>query len=97
MKRIKDNENRLNKIKVIISNLEKDIESFENNIDDLIILNNYYGSNEWFKDKKNYELGKYTDIKAGVLSEDEVWNLNEDIDSIFEKIELIKKILKNRE
>ena len=77
MKRIKENEKRLDKLNSIITNLEKDLDELEQNIKAYQQLNNYYGSKKWFKDKENFEKGKFSGIKAGVLSEDAVWLLDE--------------------
>ena len=77
--RIKENEERLDKLLISTKNLENALNDFSMNINDLALLNEYYGSKEWFKDKDNYENNKIPKIKAGVLSEDAVWNMNEDI------------------
>ena len=42
-----------------------------------------------FKDKEDYENNRIPRIKAGVLSEDAVWNMNEDIDNIIAEMQLI--------
>ena len=77
--RIKENEERLDKLLISTKNLENALNDFSMNINDLALLNEYYGSKEWFKDKEKYEKNKISKVKAGVLSEDAVWNLNEDI------------------
>ena len=88
-KRIIENENRLNKVIINIKNLEQALEEFNNNKTDIEILNKYYGSKEWFKDKENFENKKISNINAGVLSEDSVWNMNEDIKDILDEMILI--------
>ena len=90
--RIVKNEERLDNITANINDLEKSLNKFKNNIKDLKLLNKYYGSKNWFKDKDDYENGKISKIKAGVLSEDAVWNMNEDISEI---IETMKSIIKD--
>ena len=57
---------------------------------DLYYLKKYYGSKEWFKDKEAYENNTIPKVKAGVLSEDEVWNTLDDIDDL---LILMKKII----
>lgn len=80
--RIKENEERLDKLLISTKNLENALNDFSMNINDLALLNEYYGSKEWFKDKEKYEKNKISKVKAGVLSEDAVWNLNEDISDL---------------
>ena len=79
IERITKNEEKLDKILLNVKKLEDALEEFKNNQKILEELNEYYGSEEWFKDKEAYEKGEISDIKAGVLSEDAIWNLNEDI------------------
>ena len=73
-----DNEKRLNRIKRVIDRLNKDIDSFNSIEEDIKLLNEYYGSNEWYLDIKNYDNGIYGNINAGVLSEDGIWNTLEE-------------------
>ena len=92
IERIETNEERLDKLKNIIERLEKDLEDFESNRADLILLKRYYGSKTWFKDKDAFEKGIMTNVKAGVLSEDEVWNALEDLTELIAKM---KEIINN--
>ena len=87
--RIAKNENRLDSAKESIKLLEEALDLFENNKKNIRLLNNYYGSNNWFKDKENLEKGIIPRVKAGVLSEDEVWNMNEDIKELIKKMKRI--------
>ncbi len=97
MKRIEDNEKRLDKLNNIISNLDKNLNDFENNLSEYFKLNKYYGSKSWFKDKEDYENGKIKNIKAGVLSEDAVWNLVENTNEIVNRMTtIIKKYNDNK-
>ena len=77
--RITKNEERLDSILLSVKNLEDALNKFKLNKKNIYLLNRYYGSNNWFKDKDDYEKGHISNIKAGVLSEDAVWNMNEDI------------------
>lgn len=87
--RIKENEERLDKINIIIKKLDESISEFKDNRNTINDLNKYYGSKEWFNDKEDLEKKKLN-IKAGVLSEDAVWNMNENIrDLIFEMKNII--------
>jgi hypothetical protein len=92
--RIKINEERLNKSLDSVNKLEKDLDDFKSIKKDLDLLNKYYGSKKWFEDKDAYEKGKITDINCGVLSEDSVWNLNEDVKDLLEEMESIVKFYK---
>ena len=95
MKRIEDNEKRLDKLSKIVSKLNNNLVNFEELIQDYYSLNEYYGSKEWFQDKDAFESGKIKNIKAGVLSEDAVWNLDENIKDLIIKMEEIIKLYKN--
>lgn len=86
--RIIKNEERLDKLLESIKKLNNAIDEFESNKKDLDLLKKYYGSKNWFKDKEAYENGTIKNIKAGVLSEDAVWNMLDEIDEL-------KKRMKN--
>jgi len=78
--------------------LNKEIENISKKIKELKPklgkLNEYYGSKDWFKDIEEYD-SKKANYKAGVLSEDAVWNLNENLkDNINELKEIINKLEK---
>ena len=89
--RITKNEELLDSISSTIANTNKALEEFKSIKEKIELLNKYYGSKEWFKDKEDFESGKISNIKAGVLSEDAVWNMNEDLsDTIKEMQEIIK-------
>lgn len=90
--RISKNEERLDMALSSIENLEKALEDFKKNKKDIKLLNKYYGSKAWFKDKDAFEKKKIANVKAGVLSEDAVWNMNEDISYLISEM---KKIVSN--
>ena len=91
IERIIRNEERLDKIKDNVDCLQKELELFKSNKKDLYLLNNYYGSKNWIKDKESFENGKVANIKAGVLSEDAVWNMLEDINDLLNEMKIILK------
>ncbi len=93
MKRIEENEKRLDKLSEIASKMEQNLIDFDCNIKEYILLNKYYGSKNGFKDKENVEKGKIKNIKAGVLSEDAVWLLDEKINEILDYMAKITKKL----
>ena len=97
MTRIEDNENRLDKLSKIVSDFDKCFTDFEESLNDYYLLNKYYGSKKWLKDKEDYECGRIDNIKAGVLSEDAVWNLDEEVRDLFIRMDkLLKRYNKNK-
>ena len=91
VKQVKENEKRLNKLYKISKSLGKELDKFEKGLKDLKNLNEYYGSEVWFQDKEDFEMNKMPSVKAGVLSEDAVWNLQEELTEIIKKMEEIIK------
>ena len=51
--RISKNEERLDNIIKSINNLRTAINEFKNNKKNISLVNKYYGSKNWFKDKEN--------------------------------------------
>ena len=94
IERITKNEDRFDKILESVKELELALYNFKNIKKDLSQLTRYYESKNWIKDKEALENNKIPRVKAGVLSEDGVWNMLSDIDSI---ISDMKKIIKSHE
>lgn len=92
--RISINEDRLDKILKSIKNLEIAVNDFKANKKNIELLNSYYESKDWLSDKDAYENKKISNLKAGVLSEDSVWNMNEDIKDLINEM---KDIVSNFE
>lgn len=84
--RIRKNEEKLDRIIAVVASLEKALCDFENIKKDVIDINKYYGSNDWYNDKNLLEQGALVDVKAGVLSEDAVWNVDESIRELIERM-----------
>ena len=84
--RIKVNEERLDNISLVIKELEICLDKFISIEKEIKKINEYYGSKEWFDDVYNYDNNKIKKIKAGVLSEDAIWNMNEKIEEIICKM-----------
>ena len=97
MGRIEENEERLDKLNESVLALDKDLDSFEDLIHEYYSLNEYYGSKEWLKDKDDFEKGKIKNVKAGVLSEDAVWNLDENVKDLIIRMEGIIKLFENKQ
>ncbi len=91
--RITENEKRLDGLLESVNNLEQSLADFKSKQKDLKELKKYYSSKTWLKDKEAYEQNKIPRIKAGVLSEDAVWNLLEDIDNLLLEM---KKIINKK-
>ena len=89
--RIIKNEERLDAINAGLDRLEDVLNEWQDNKKKLRLLNQYYGSKSWFQDKEDYENGRIPKVKAGVLSEDAVWNLNEKFNEIMEQMESLIK------
>ena len=90
IKRIELNEERYDKIESIINELNDTLNKFKTCQKEFSLLNKYYGSKKWFKDKYNFEKNLIPKIKAGVLTEDAIWDLNDDIKEV---ISLMKSIV----
>ena len=86
IERISKNEERLDNMICCINELKSALEKFEANKKDLSLLKKYYGSKNWFKDKEMYENGTFPKIKAGVLSEDAVWDMLDEVDFLVEEM-----------
>ena len=87
--RIIKNEERLNRLNELIIKLQKSLDEYKNLKKDINLLEKYYGSKSWFNDKELYEGGKIFNVKAGVLSEDEVWNALERLDQLMYQMQKI--------
>ena len=74
IERIKINEERLDNVSNYLEELEKFVKKYPDIKKQLKDLNKYYGSKNWFHDLDEYEKGKSSKFKAGVLSEDGIWN-----------------------
>ena len=90
IERIEKNEARLDKISTSVKNLSIALDDFKKVSKDLSLLKKYYGSKSWFSDLDAYEQNKLP-VKAGVLSEDAVWNTLDDIDDLLKEM---KKVVK---
>ena len=79
IERIRQMEQRFNKALAIIQESTKTPESLEAIKEDIAILDEYYGSEDWRQDFADDEAGQLPKgLKRGVLSEDGIWNLLSD-------------------
>ena len=74
--RVKEKEDKLNRLLKIINKLEKDLDTLSCYQNDLIDINNYYGSNDYYIDLEAYDKGLIS-TPCGVLAEDTIWNMLE--------------------
>jgi hypothetical protein len=66
----------LDKSKEVVKRLDQTLEDFAELESDIAELEAYYTSPQWRKDYEADEDGKLPkDLKRGVLSEDEIWNV----------------------
>jgi hypothetical protein len=87
IERINKNEERLDSSLLIIKKMRESLVELKNNKQNIYLLNKYYGSKNWFKDKDAYEKNLIPKIKAGVLSEDLVWNVFEDLKELINEMQ----------
>lgn len=64
--RISKMEEYLDLTNINIKELRKSINKFKKNKKKTYELSNYYGSNDWYNDRENFD----NSIKAGILNED---------------------------
>ena len=80
IERITQMERKMERAAMAVLNLSAALEEYEAVQGDIITLSEYYGSAEWKQDFDDDEAGKLpTGLKRGVLSEDGIWNLLEDV------------------
>lgn len=87
--RITKNEERLDSALKAVKELKIALENFKENQKNIKLVSKYYGSKNWFKDKEYYEQGKISKVKAGILSEDTIWNMLEDIKELTREMQII--------
>ena len=92
--RITEMENALDECVLAAQALDGELERMDALRNKMIILFSYYGSEQWYQDR---ETPLPATVKAGVLSEDSVYDLIAQVrDAAFHMLELSTDILKNR-
>ena len=90
--RIEDMEKHFELASAVVARLFSSLEEFAQVQESVDALEAYYGSKEWKKDFLDDEKGFLPpDLKRGVLSEDGVWNLLEEIRAIKERMQDLSK------
>ena len=78
--RIRQMELRMERAAKAVMELSVALENYEAVQEDIAALERYYGSEAWKQDFADDEAGLLpADLKRGVLSEDGIWNLLEDV------------------
>ena len=80
IKRIRQMELRMERAAKAVMELSAALENYEAVQEDIAALEQYYSSEAWKQDFAADEAGLLpADLKRGVLSEDGIWNLLEDV------------------
>ena len=91
-KRITKMEEYFDLTKDNIKELKKSLNKFKKNKKKVYELSNYYGSNDWYTDRENFD----NSIKAGILSEDLPYDTLSELHSLaIDLISIGTDILKN--
>lgn len=91
--RIKVMEQHLARASQAVMHLSSALHDYAGAQDAIQELSTYYGSEEWKQDFDADEKGLFPkDLKRGVLSEDGIWNLLEDIRSLNERMQDILRM-----
>lgn len=79
IERVKQMELRMERAAKAVMELSVALDNYEAAQEDIVAINDYYGSEEWKQDYADDEAGLLpADLKRGVLSEDGIWNLLSD-------------------
>ena len=94
IKRIKEMEAILDECRMALNDLEQSLDGLDAVKEKMGRLFAYYGSEAWYEDR---EMELPPDVKAGVLSEDLVYDeITDARDAAFHMLELAADVLKNR-
>lgn len=87
--RIQEMEARFDGATAALRRLSKALDGFDEVQTDLDVLSNYYQSEDWKQDFAADEEGLLPpDLKRGVLSEDGIWNLLDEVREIRDRMKL---------
>ena len=85
--RIKRMERKLNRVSRTVRRLSVVLDDYTKVQNDLRELEAYYGSEDWKQDFADDEKGLLpSDLKRGVLSEDAIWNVLEDNNTLKKRL-----------
>ena len=87
IERIKEMEGRLERAAAAVMDMSAALDKYEAVKEDIKALRKYYDSRQWKQDYADDEAGRLpADLKRGVLSEDSIWNLLEDVCELNERL-----------
>lgn len=87
IERIKEMEVRLERAAAAVMDMSAALDKYEAVQEDIKALRKYYDSKQWKQDYADDEAGRLpADLKRGVLSEDGIWNLLEDVCELNERL-----------
>lgn len=87
IERIKEMEGRLERAAAAVIDMSAALDKYEAVQEDIKALRKYYDSRQWKQDYADDEAGRLpADLKRGVLSEDSIWNLLEDVCELNERL-----------
>ena len=87
IERIKEMEGRLERAVAAVMDMSAALDKYEAVQEDIKALRKYYDSRQWKQDYADDEAGQLpADLKRGVLSEDGIWNLLEDVCELNERL-----------
>ena len=87
VERITIAEQAFDRIAAAHEQLNEALDAFDDVLDDLGLFSDYYGSPEWFDDHDADERGELPeDLKRGVLSEDGLYNVLSEYETLKERI-----------
>jgi hypothetical protein len=93
IERIEEYELKFDKILELNKEMNSLINDYKKYLKYVDEINKYYGSKEWFEDLKAYDSGKIIKVKAGVLSEDGIWNMDDDLKEISQDLKKLSSKL----
>lgn len=92
LQRIRQMERHFVRAASALKRLSSALDKYEEAQEGIAALGGYYGSEDWKQDFADDEAGRLpASLKRGVLSEDGIWNLFEDIKELQEKIRNITR------
>ena len=84
---IKEMEGRLERAAAAVMDMSAALDKYEAVQEDIKALRKYYDSRQWKQDYADDEAGQLpADLKRGVLSDDGIWNLLEDVCELNERL-----------
>lgn len=87
IERIKEMEVRLERAAAAVMDMSAALDKYEAVQEDIKALRKYYDNRQWKQDYADDEAGRLpADLKRGVLSEDGIWNLLEDVCELNERL-----------